>query len=340
LQRELVERWLISLLLLCRAIVCAQYDPSPLKKYFAALGVPYFYESHPILATAKTAMEGKKASICSYCARMKRGILYTCMRREGYNVLALGQHLDDLAESLLMSVFHNGLLRTMKANYHAEAGDIRIIRPLIYVRERLTREYSNVADLPVIFESQWGQAFYAMPMRLSLFCIIWSVLIAFSLCPASLFLPDCPACFEAPKERARVKLLLASQEHVHANLFSNMLQAMRPLMGMENSKLAGATAAADDGDDDEEGSTSVAHNAQLMRALQGIGAGKAGGGAAAMNEDDADYAALDTLCKGPGGACAVPAKKTNKKAPTAAAASGADAPTAGDNAEETKAEPR
>jgi hypothetical protein len=167
------------------------------------------------------------------------------------------------------------------------------------------------------------------------------VLIAFSLCPASLFLPDCPACFEAPKERARVKLLLASQEHVHANLFSNMLQAMRPLMGMENSKLAnsGVAVAADDGDDDEEGSTSVAHNAQLMRALQGIGAGKAGGGAASMNEDDADYAALDTLCKGPGGACAVPAKKANKKAPAAAAAaSGADAPTAG--AEETKAEPR
>ena len=27
----------------------------------------------------------------------------------------MGQHLDDLAESFLMSVFHNGRLRTMKA---------------------------------------------------------------------------------------------------------------------------------------------------------------------------------------------------------------------------------
>ena len=48
---------------------------------------------------------------------MKRGRLYSCARREGYGVLALGQHLDDLAESFLMSVFHNGLLRTMKAAY-------------------------------------------------------------------------------------------------------------------------------------------------------------------------------------------------------------------------------
>ena len=29
---------------------------------------------------------------------MKRGRLYACARREGYNVLAMGQHLDDLAE--------------------------------------------------------------------------------------------------------------------------------------------------------------------------------------------------------------------------------------------------
>lgn len=48
---------------------------------------------------------------------MKRGRLYSCARREGYNVLALGQHLDDLAESFLMSLFHNGLLHTMKAAY-------------------------------------------------------------------------------------------------------------------------------------------------------------------------------------------------------------------------------
>ena len=38
------------------------------------------------------------------------------------------QHLDDLAESFLMSVFHNGRLRTMKANYTVKEGDLRVIR--------------------------------------------------------------------------------------------------------------------------------------------------------------------------------------------------------------------
>ena len=51
---------------------------------------------------------------------MKRGRMYTAARREGYNVLAMGQHLDDLAESFLMSFFHNGIMRTMKANYSVQ----------------------------------------------------------------------------------------------------------------------------------------------------------------------------------------------------------------------------
>ena len=59
-------------------------------------------------AIIASAMECNPESICSFCSRMKRGRMYTVARREGYNVLALGHHLDDLAESFLMSAFHNG----------------------------------------------------------------------------------------------------------------------------------------------------------------------------------------------------------------------------------------
>jgi tRNA 2-thiocytidine biosynthesis protein TtcA len=58
------------------------------------LGVPYFFESQPIIERATAHM--KADSICAWCSRMKRGVLYATMRREGYNVLVLGQHLDDL----------------------------------------------------------------------------------------------------------------------------------------------------------------------------------------------------------------------------------------------------
>lgn len=45
----------------------------------------YFYESRAVIALAKKKL--KNGSICSWCSRMKRGILYSTMRREKYNVL-------------------------------------------------------------------------------------------------------------------------------------------------------------------------------------------------------------------------------------------------------------
>jgi hypothetical protein len=130
----------------------AEFDPSPLKAYVTPqLGIPYFFESDTIIQRAKGV--GGKFSICAYCARQKRGILYSTALREGYNVLALAQHADDLAESFLMSAMHNGRLRTMKvpplllprrhacvdvllismpsqANYTSDRG-VRVIRPLM-----------------------------------------------------------------------------------------------------------------------------------------------------------------------------------------------------------------
>jgi tRNA 2-thiocytidine biosynthesis protein TtcA len=168
------------------------FDPSPLKPYMAKLGIPYFYESQPIVAEAAQHMQGD--SFCAYCSRMRRGILYRVAREQGCNVLALAQHLDDLAETFLMSAFFGGQLRTMRAHYVVDAGDLRVIRPLIYARERQTRDFAQRAGLPVIAE-------------------------------------NCPACFSMPMQRFRMKELLAAQEAAHPGVFANLLTAMRPLLG-------------------------------------------------------------------------------------------------------------
>ena len=112
------------------------FDPSPLISYMKSLGIEYHYLREPIVERAGTELSGD--SLCAYCSRMKRGLLYACCRRHGYNKLVLAQHLDDLGESFLMSSFHNGTLRTMKANYLAtDSGEdgppVRVIRPLMYV---------------------------------------------------------------------------------------------------------------------------------------------------------------------------------------------------------------
>lgn len=71
------------------------YNPSSLKEYLAELGVPYFYEEQCIM---DSAAEIDVDSICSFCSRMKRGRIYHTARKNGYNVLALGHHLDDFSE--------------------------------------------------------------------------------------------------------------------------------------------------------------------------------------------------------------------------------------------------
>ena len=170
-----------------------EYDPSPLKAYLKKLGIPYFYEADNLIERAEKSMENN--SICSFWSRMKRGMIYTWARREGYNVIAMGQHLDDLAESFIMSAFNNGTLRTMKANYVIDKGDLKVIRPLVYCREKLFKAFSQSWNLPVITEN-------------------W------------------PACFSEPKERHRVKLLLSQQEHEIPTIFSSLLNWMKPLMQM------------------------------------------------------------------------------------------------------------
>ncbi len=171
------------------------FDPSVLKNYLAELEVPYFYESHDMTSQAEEQMTND--SFCSFCSRMKRGMMYSTARREGYNVLVLGQHLDDLAESFLMSAFHGGQLRTMKANYTNQDGDIRIIRPMIYVRERQTAEFSKENALPVIPDS-------------------------------------CPACFDMPTEREHMKKLLAEEETHNKGLFNSIKTALTPLYSVND----------------------------------------------------------------------------------------------------------
>ncbi len=175
------------------------FDPEPLIPYLRHLGVPHFFLREPIVQLARDHMN--KDSYCAFCARMKRGIMYACAREQGYNVLALAQHLDDLAESFLMSAFHGGQLRTMKAHYRNDAGDVRVIRPLVYVRERQTAAFAVAHGLPVIAE-------------------------------------NCPACFDKPTQRAHMKQLLRTEERGNPQLFKSLLSTLRPLMAQGQTEAA------------------------------------------------------------------------------------------------------
>uniref|UniRef100_F1L8Q5 tRNA 2-thiocytidine biosynthesis protein TtcA n=1 Tax=Ascaris suum TaxID=6253 RepID=F1L8Q5_ASCSU len=176
------------------------YNPRPLIEYCRSLNIDYFYEEQNIIGQA--ARLSKCRSICAFCSRMKRGRLAAAAKLHGYNVLAMGHHLDDLAESFLIAAFQNGNLSTMKAVYITRDGALRVIRPLIYVREKALREFAESNKLPIIAE-------------------------------------NCPACFEKPKERYRMKQLLATHELIFPQLFSSLRSALHPLLLVDSPVTSG-----------------------------------------------------------------------------------------------------
>ena len=171
--------------------MAGDFDPSPMIPYLESLGVEYHYRREAIMDMAKQHMG--KNSYCAFCSRIKRGIMYSTARDHNFNIIALAQHLDDLAESFLMSAFHGGQLKTMKAHYVNDDGDLRIIRPLVYARERQTADFARNAKLPVIADS-------------------------------------CPACFSMPTQRQHMKELLAREESNNRLLFRSLLTTLKPLM--------------------------------------------------------------------------------------------------------------
>lgn len=129
------------------------------------------------------------SSFCSICARLKRGVLYTLAQRFNCNKLALGHHLDDFVETLLLNQFFVGSLKAMAASMLADNGETTVIRPLVYVEERDIISFLRAEGYPVV-------------------CC------------------RCPVCGVADVQRKRMKELLATLEKENPHVKRSMLKAL------------------------------------------------------------------------------------------------------------------
>jgi len=90
------------------------------------------------------------SSYCAFCARLRRGALYSLAQSLECNKVALGHHLDDFIETLLLNQFFSGTLAGMSPNMLADNGVQHVIRPLVYVDENLIIRWAESVDLPII----------------------------------------------------------------------------------------------------------------------------------------------------------------------------------------------
>jgi tRNA 2-thiocytidine biosynthesis protein TtcA len=119
----------------------------PLRRYCDALGVPLIVQPAAII-DAVMAKLGDDETPCPLCARMRRGAIYSVARREGYPVVALGHHGDDLIETLLLNQLFNGRIKAMPPILEADDGVTTVIRPLLLTPEADTRALATAAGLP------------------------------------------------------------------------------------------------------------------------------------------------------------------------------------------------
>ncbi len=129
------------------------------------------------------------ATPCSLCARLRRGVLYRIATEVRATKIALGHHLDDFIETLLLNLFFEGSLKAMPARLVSDDGAHIVIRPLVYVSEADCRDYTTSMKLQVI-----------------------------GCC--------CPACGDLSLQRQRIKQLLMDLERENVGVKNSMLKAL------------------------------------------------------------------------------------------------------------------
>ncbi|HKI50986.1 MAG TPA: tRNA 2-thiocytidine(32) synthetase TtcA [Geothermobacteraceae bacterium] len=129
------------------------------------------------------------SSYCSFCARLRRGVLYGMADELGCNKIALGHHLDDFIETLLLNQFYVGTLGAMSPKLAADNGRHVVIRPLVYVEEQEIIQFTRQNEFPVI-------------------------------CCA------CPVCGQVDQKRQRMKQLIRELAKENPHLKKSMLGAL------------------------------------------------------------------------------------------------------------------
>jgi tRNA 2-thiocytidine biosynthesis protein TtcA len=129
----------------------------PMSALFTEWGIPFEIIHEDIRSIVREKVEPGGIQ-CPVCSRLRRGILYRCARERGYNKVALGHHRDDLLQTFMLNALFAGKLGTMPPIYRIEAGDLMVIRPLVYVHEEWIVKFIKMAGWPLFACSSCGSS--------------------------------------------------------------------------------------------------------------------------------------------------------------------------------------
>lgn len=121
--------------------IAYESDREYLRTYAEALEVPFV--CHETSFDPSTDM---RKSPCFLCSWNRRKALFTIAKEQGCNKIALGHHMDDILETLLMNMTFQGAFSTMPPRLVMRKFDMTIIRPLCLVHEADIRKLAILRE--------------------------------------------------------------------------------------------------------------------------------------------------------------------------------------------------
>ena len=118
-----------------------QADLDYLRTYAEGLGVPFVHYETSFDPSTDT-----RKSPCFLCSWNRRKSLFTVAKEQGCNKIALGHHMDDILETLLMNLTFQGAFSTMPPKLVMKKFDMTIIRPMCLVHEADLEEMAEVRE--------------------------------------------------------------------------------------------------------------------------------------------------------------------------------------------------
>jgi tRNA 2-thiocytidine biosynthesis protein TtcA len=119
----------------------------PLGDYLKQRGVAWTY--HTDRPSLRLLREQPQHG-CDLCSRYRRRAVYEIARGLGANVIAFGHTADDFCESFLRNAMFTGRVSALPAMTHSRDKEFRLIRPLVFVTEEITRRFAESSGAPIV----------------------------------------------------------------------------------------------------------------------------------------------------------------------------------------------
>lgn len=126
----------------------ANLDLSEIKKLCEKLEVPYTVVKTQI---GQIVFEQRQENNpCALCAKMRKGALNKAMKQLGCNKIAYAHHMDDVVETMMLSLLYEGRFHTFSPVTYLDDTGLTVIRPLIYMKEADVIGFVRKYEVPVV----------------------------------------------------------------------------------------------------------------------------------------------------------------------------------------------